>query len=387
MLAPQMSRPSRRHVIALLSVPAVVRSVPVHAQGETRAFDFFRAQAETPRQAELRLAAVLPLSGPFALLGDETWRGLELAAQAAEAPLRFLRLDSPDPAQAVAEIRRMQGAEKPVAIFGSVSSALALAASQAADAAGIMFFELNATANAITDRGLRHVWRLGVPARDIGLAGLEALQGPLARQSRGLKIAMLSDGGGSAESIADALQASLESAGMGLDFRFAAPAAEMGGAVQRLRASGAEVLFHTGQEGDIAALFRVFREASWRPRIVVGLGGAHAVEDAARAAGEGHDGCWVVDVPPTPAAHPFVDSYRRRYGAAPRSGHSFAAFSLAQPILTALRAADPRSAVAALDERPGALPNGWGIGFDSRQQNTRAKPVLARWEDGRLSPP
>lgn len=382
-----MFRSRRRNILALLTAPALVRAPSALAQGETRAFDFFRAQAEPQRAAELRLAAVLPLSGPFSLLGDETWRGLELAAQAAETPIRLTRFDTPDPAQAVAEIRRMQGAEKPLAIFGSVSSALALAASQAADSAGIMFFELNATADAITERGLRQVWRLGTPAQHFGVAVVEALNGPLRQAAHGLKLAMLGDGGGSAESIADAVQTALQGAGLNLALRFSAPASEMAGAVQRLRAAGAEALLHTGQEGDIAALFRVFREVNWRPKLILGCGGAHAVEDAARAAGGGHDGCWVLDVPPTPPAHLFVETYRRRYGAAPRSGHSLAAFSLTQPVLTALRASDPRAAVAALDEPQGRLPNGWGIGFDARQQNTRARPVLARWEDGRLNLP
>jgi len=55
-----MSRPGRRHLPALLELAA---------PGLARA------------HGELRLAAFLPLSGPQAVLGDETWRGLELAAE------------------------------------------------------------------------------------------------------------------------------------------------------------------------------------------------------------------------------------------------------------------------------------------------------------------
>ena len=45
----------------------------------------------------------------------------------------------------------------------------------------------------------------------------------------------------------------MQGAGLNLALRFSAPASEMAGAVQRLRAAGAEALLHTGQEGDIAA--------------------------------------------------------------------------------------------------------------------------------------
>jgi len=133
-------------------------------------------------------------------------------------------------------------------------------------------------------------------------------------------------------------------------------------------------------------LFRAFREESWRPRLVVGIAGGHAVADTARAAGEGHDGTLVIDLPPVPPGHAFTDAYRRRYGAAPRSGHSLAAFSLARPVMDALRGPDLRQGMMAVDLPEGTLPNGWGLRMDARQQNLRAIPVLSRWDHGVLGP-
>ncbi|WP_242662491.1 ABC transporter substrate-binding protein, partial [Teichococcus deserti] len=40
------------------------------------------ALAQAPRAAELRIGAVYPFAGPLALLGDESFRGLELAVEA-----------------------------------------------------------------------------------------------------------------------------------------------------------------------------------------------------------------------------------------------------------------------------------------------------------------
>ncbi len=366
-----MSLPGRRHLCALITLAAPRLALA---------------------NAELRLAAFLPLSGPQAVLGDETWRGLELAAEErnGHSRIRLIRVDAQEPGAAVAELRRLAGTDRPAAVLGGVSSSMALAVSQAAEGLGIAFLELSATADAITDRGLRQVWRLGARAADFGTAIADGLRGVIAASlgtpADAMRVAILSDGGASAESLAAAAEASLAASGIGVALRFTAPAAEMPGAVQRMRAAGADIALHAGLEGDVAALFRAFRDGGWRPRAVMGLSGGHAVADTARAAAEGHDGTWVLDAPPVPAGHPLTEAYRRRYGSAPRSGHSLASYSLLMAVADALRP-DPRAGLAALDLPLGALPNGWGLNFDARQQNMRAAPVLARWDGGALTLP
>ena len=360
---------TRRSLAAILATPALARAQP----------------------AELRILALLPLTGALGVLGDETCRGLELAAdERGNAPrLRVVRADAPDAAQGVAELRRML-ADRPAAVFGSVSSAISLATTQAAEAAGLPFFELNAVADSIIDRGLRQVWRLGPGAAQLGaaLAGAmgTTLPGLLGEPLEAMRVVIFGGGGASSDAVCNAAEASLAAIGVVPAGRFNAPAGEMGHAVQRLRSLSADVLLHTGSEGEIAALFRAFREEGWRPRLVVGIAGGHAVADTARAAGEGHDGTLVIDLPPVPPGHPFSDAYRRRYGAAPRSGHSLAAFSLARPVMDALRGPDLRQGMMAVDLPEGTLPNGWGLRMDARQQNLRAIPVLSRWDHGVLGP-
>ena len=338
--------------------------------------------------AEIRLLSLMPLTGALAVLGDETCRGLELAVEEREGLPRFrlLRHDAPDPAAGVAELRRIAaGPERPAAVFGSVSSAIALATMPAAEALGLPFFELNAVADGIAGR---LAWRLGPEATQYGAIAAEALTrhvpGLVGLPVEALRVAIISSGGPSAEASCEAAVGALTAAGITIALRFGAPAAEMASAVPRLRSAGAKLVLHSGNENDIAAMFRAFRDEDWQPRLVLGVGGGHAVADTARAAGAGHDGTLVVDVPPVPPATPFTEAYRRRYGAPPRSGHSLAAYSLARPVLDALRGGDPRAALALVDLPEGTLANGWGLRFDTRQQNGRALPVLSRWENGVL---
>ncbi len=368
-------------------VPVLNRS-PLHR----RCLPLLAAPVFAPRlaraqPAELRLLVLMPLTGTLAVLGDETCRGVEMAAEERER-CRVLRHDAPDPATGVAELRRIAaGPERPAAIFGSVSSAVALALIPATEALGLPFFELNAVGEGI---GGRNAWRLGPHAEQYGevVAALLTQRLPLflGLPVEALRVAILSSGGGSADAICDATAAALVAAGVNIAVRFGAPAGEMANAISRLRTASADLVLHSGNETDIVAMFRAFREEAWQPRLVVGMGGGHAVLDTARASGAGHDGTLVVDAPPVPPATPFAETYRRRYGAPTRSGHSLAAYSLARPVLDALRSADARAALGMVDLPEGTLPNGWGLRFDARQQNQRAAPVLSRWENEVLMP-
>ena len=127
----------------LLALPALLAAAPARAQG-----------------AEPRLGALFPFSGPLAPLGDEGFRGLEMAVEERNAqgglfgrPIRLAKGDATDPAQASAEARRLIGVEKVGALFGTYSSALALPASQVAELQGLCYLELLAVADALTAHG------------------------------------------------------------------------------------------------------------------------------------------------------------------------------------------------------------------------------------------
>ncbi|MFC7612259.1 ABC transporter substrate-binding protein [Teichococcus aestuarii] len=81
-------------------------------------------------QAEIRLGALYPFSGELAVLGDESWRGLELAVEERNAAggikgekITLVRGDAVDNNRAVAEARRLISVAQVKAIFGTYSSA------------------------------------------------------------------------------------------------------------------------------------------------------------------------------------------------------------------------------------------------------------------------
>lgn len=372
------------------------------------------AAAAAPRAAcaqanELRVGALFPFSGTLALLGDESFRGLELAVEERNAAggvagrtVRLVRGDAVDEAQATAESRRLITAERVAAIFGTYASPPSFAATQVAEVQGIAYFELGALSDSITERGLRSVVRTCPRATDFGAVSADALEGVLAPawgvEARALRIALLHEDGLDGQGVAAAQEADLRRRGLQPVERisYAARTAEFPPLVQRLRGASADVVLHVGRHNDILLFFRALEAVGWRPRMVVGAGGGYSLSDTARAIGPAFEGVMNVDVPQfavndafAPGAAAFAEAYKRRFGADPRSGQSLSSYVGALACLEAMHRAGGaerdrvRTAILATDMADGGTANGWGMRFDERGQNTRARPLLMQWQGGR----
>lgn len=367
------------------------------------------ARGVQAQAAELRLGAIYPFTGPLALPGDESFRGLELAVEQrneqggiAGRRIRLLRGDAPDQAQAVAEARRLTGAERVGALFGTFASPLSAAATQVAEAQGVAYFELGAIADGITERGFRGLFRLCPRGAELGAVSIAAIADALApawgAEPRSLRLVILHEDAPDGVAVATAQEVELRSRGLPEAERIAYPerSTEFGPIVQRLRAAQAGIVLHAGGLNDIPLLFRALQEAGWRPRMLIGAGAAYSLEDTARAIGPAFEGVLAADVAPiavseafAPGAAAFVELYKRRYGADPRSGHSLANYAGALACLDALHDAGGaerdrlRATMLGRDQPEGATPAGWGLRFDDRGQNIRAPAVLSQWQGGR----
>ncbi|MBR0651681.1 ABC transporter substrate-binding protein [Roseomonas terrae] len=364
--------------------------------------------AAAQQAQELKLGALFPFTGPLALLGDESFRGLEIAAEERNAAggvlgrqLRLAQGDAVDQGQAIAEVRRLMGAERVPAVFGTFASGLSFAATQVTEPQGIPYFELGAIADPITERGLRYVFRSCPRASDFaataGAAIVDALAPLYGADPTTLRIAVLHEDGLYGQTVAGFQEQQLRARGLNLveKLAYSVRATELTSAIQRLRGANAEIVLHTGYQNDILLFFRGMQEANWKPRMVIGAGAGYSLSETPRAIGPASNGVMNVDFTQfavneryAPGVTAFVELYKRRYGSEPRSGHSLTNYVGARVFLDAIQRAGGmdkdrvRAAVLATEMAEGTIANGWGMRFDERGQNTRAKPMLLQWQDG-----
>ncbi len=356
----------------------------------------------------LAFGALFPTAGAAGLLGDESFRGLDLATDECNAaggllghPIRLARGDASDAIQAVAEIRRLTDGEHVAAIFGGLPSDIALAASQPAELAGLPFFELAAPADAITGRGFKYLFRSCPTASQRGALAVDAVPDLLARLWRvpatALKLAILHEDTLDATTTAGLQERHTHDRGLTLadNLSYAAGTTDLSPAIQRLRSEAADVVLHTGTANDILLLYRGLAKAGWKPRMIIGSAGDYALGDTMQAVGTPFQGTMNADVPQyrispalAPGAAAVASAYQAKYGAPPRSGQSLASYAGARLFYDAVARAGStdkdriRAAVLATDIPPGGTAAGWGVKFDDKGQNTRATPFLMQWRDG-----
>lgn len=361
--------------------------------------------------AQVKIGALYPFSGALALLGDESFRGLEIAIEERNAAgglkgqkLEIVKGDAVEPNQAVGEARRLTSVDKVPVIFGTYSSSLSIAATQVAELAGVPYFELGAISDPITERGFKNVYRTNPTARDFASRMVdaigEAIAPALGVDAKSLKVAIIHEDSLYGQTVAGYQAARAKEKGVNLveTLPYSAKSVDLTPVILRLKSANVDVVLQTSYQNDTVLFFRQMKEQGFKPKAMIGAGGGYSLRDTMLAIGaENMEGALNVDFTQfrtNPKAAPGVDSfvkkYQAKYGTPPRSGHSLANYMGALVFLDAmaaapdLKAATIRSAVMKVDIPEGGTATGWGAKFAESGQNSRAVPFLMQWQGGEL---
>lgn len=367
--------------------------------------------ATAPARADVTFGALYPFSGELALLGEESFRGLELAVDAINQKggvqgetVVLARGDAVDNNQAIGEARRLTSVDGVSAVFGTYSSGRSIAASQVTELAGIPYFEMGAVAPEVTERGFEYLFRTNPTAEDSGTMSItlvrELIAPALGVAPESLKIAILHEDSSYGTSVARFQREAAAEHGLTLAQEHAYPAStvDMSSIVLRLQEGAIDVVIQTSYQNDTVLFLRQAHEAGLQTKAIIGAGGGYSLQPTADTVG--HDvinGVFDVDftqfaVNPeaAPGIDAFVEAYRAKYGTPPRSGHSLSNYVGATAIFEAIGAAEDfepdtlRDAVAAIDIPNGGTTAGYGMKFDETGQNTEAYMLGMQWQDGRL---
>jgi branched-chain amino acid transport system substrate-binding protein len=365
--------------------------------------------ATTASAATVKIGALYPFSGGLALLGQESYRGLELAVNERNAAgglngekIEIVKVDAVDPTQAVSGAKQLVS-DNVAAIFGSYASGLAYAASPVAELAGVPYFELGATAHKITTRGYKYLFRSNPNTETFGDAVINALHDTIAPgmglNPKDIRIGIIHEDGPYGTDVAATEEKRAKELGYTVvqKLPYSAKSVDLSSLILRLKGDKANVVLQTSYQNDTVLYFRQAKEANFNPKVVIGAGGGYSLVDTAKAVGAGINGVFDLDFPQisinpegAPGLDKFLAEYKSTYHSTPQSGHSLANYVGAKAFLDAMANAKSldkdkiRQAVLAYTAPGGQTANGWGFKFDKDGQNVASSLYLMQWQNGDL---
>jgi len=342
------------------------------------------------------IAGVLLPAGANGLIGDECFRGIQMAAadinQAggiAGRPLTLL------PAGAFGQSDAGQAAKTLIDghagfLLGSGTSTLSYPGSAAAELAQIPYIELNAIADGITGRGFKFLLRTCHTSTMVAGVAVNAIT---AQPGAPKKLALLFNTGATSGAVAAAALKALAAAGRPplLTIGYPEDTADLHEPVQRMSRAGADTLLHAGSADDVLLLFQAMQETGWRPAAIYGCDEGYLLRETAYALGAAFDGVYAIGAPLYPPRAAYLsDAYEARFGMPPRAAASLTAYVGAKLVFDSLNLQNGDvtkllDAMRRTDLPTGTLANGFGVAFDKNGQNTRSFAILQQWRGQALT--
>ncbi len=359
----------------------------------------------------IRIGALYPTSGSLALLGEESWRGTNIAVKLRNAAggingrkIELVRADVPDVNAATAEARRLTSKEGLDFALGTYSSSLALAASEVFARGGGTYVELGAISAKFNERNYKSVWRTNPTATSFAAQQIDFISkwvaGALGKDVSKLKVVLVHEDSAYGSSVARSVQGTAAKAGItNISYApYSATSTDLSSVVLGLRSSKPDVVIAVSYASDAILLGRQMKENGVVVPAFIGTGGGHTLAGFGKALGA--DANYVFDVDftqyavnksATPGLEAFVAAYEKEYKGSPLSGHSLANFMGAQTVFDILEKTGGDTsakvfgaAAASFKAKEGTTPTGWGVDFDKTGQNTAASPYVMQWRDGVL---
>lgn len=370
------------------------------------------AAAWGPAQAQqtLKVGALNPYSGPMALYGTEVTRGYELAADTLNAAggvlgrrIEIVRGDVTNPQQGIATVEQLATKEKVDLFVGTYISGISLTASDAALRYNKLYWETNAVAQALTERGLPNFIRSGPDGNAFATTSVATLRDLIAptlkKELKDLKVWLEHEDSIYGTSIAQAQKRLLEGLGVQVVGVGAHPARtiDLTDTVLRAKRTAPDVLIQTGYVPDGNLLLRTMRDQGLKPGAILMVGTGDTPETLQALGAASLEGILVVGYPRNditetfgPGNKAYLDAYRAKYKSDPVAPQGMAAYSGFMILGEALKAAGSvdmekvQAAAAKMDRPDNSFPSGFGARFDKNFQNLRAQFTTSQWQGGKM---
>lgn len=378
---------SRRQFVVGMGAAALAASLP----------SLVRAQAK-----EINVGVILPLSGANAQFGINSRQGIELVADEINAAggikslggakIKLIVADSTStPTTAATVAQRLITQNQCVAILGAFASSLTLAISEVTERRGIPLLTMSFS-DQITGRGFKNIFQVVSKASVIGKAQFDYAAAIASGSEKVSKIAIMYEdtayGTSQAAGLRDAAKAA--NAEIVLDEAYPLGISDVTPLINKLRNSGAQIVFPVSYLSDSLLIIRTMRQQNINMPIVGGAAG-YVIPDFAKGLGEFAEGVLSIAPANYDLAPEYTERYRKRFGAFmvhEALEHAVCLSVLAQALEKA-KSASPDAVREAL--RNTKFTEGWAkamtggaVQFDATGLNTLAEPVMVQWRKNEL---
>ena len=363
-----------------------------------------RASAQ---EGPIKIGAVNPYSGATAQYGDEVTRAFELAADGVNASggllgrqVLIVRGNATSAQEGIAAVEQLVGRDKVDILIGTYITSISNAASESALNFGKLYWETNALARDLTDRGLPNYARTGPSSNEFARrsveGALELVATRLGKAPKDLKIWLEHEDSAYGTSIMKEQQRLFAEAGITVGVgSHSSKAIDVTDSILRAKNAAPDLWISTAYVVDTNLLLRAARDQGFKPPAIMIMGVGDTKETLDALGKEFLEGILLVSYPRAdinarygPGAAEFLKAYRAKYNRDPIAPQCMSAYVGVKILFEAVKAAGSTDyekviAAAALIDRPvGSSESGYGVKFDAKMQNTRAFPVIAQWQGG-----
>lgn len=364
----------------------------------------------------LRIGVLYPFSGPLAFAGEKSLQGIQIAADMINEKggvlgrqIVLVKGDMVNPQAAMSEAERLIKIEKVPIIMGSFSSAAAQTASQVAERYKVIYWEMSAAADRLTERGFKYFFRPSVKASSYGSIAADfaadVSSARLGKKPSQLKVDVIYESSLFGTELSEWFMKRAKTHGMNIAevMKYESKDRDFSSIIMRLKGHETDVLFDACYMPDFILFWRQCRELGYSPKVLLS-GGTLLDQELLDALGNDVNGifpCFSAEAEMKegfllPEAQTNRKEYFRRIQskyAGPCSSCIIcfdAAQLLFNQVLVKIRDLDNpeeiRQAILKLDLPPGSSILGFGAKFipsgkPDGGQNERAFPVVMQWQD------
>ncbi len=371
-------------------------------------------------QTDVKIGAIFPLTGPLALLGNESFESADLAREMVNEKfggvwgkrVTFVKSDAPDPTSGTNEANRLITQEGLKVLIGTYASSISLAASAVAERNKVIYLEVIAASDEINQRGFKYVFRTNENASDLGGAAAtfagKVVAAELKIDPQKLKVAIIHEDSAFGTSVGKGVKRTADQLGLNVVTfdNYKATSVDLSSLVLRLKALNPDVIIATSYINDAVLLWKTCKQLGLRPKAFIGTSAGHGLPDFARMLGPDSEGVFASEAPAlvNPAGltekakaldKEFRDRWMAKKGRLP-AGHAYRAFTGTWVLLTevlpkagSMDTEKIRQAFLQVDLPMGSLVNGLGAKYlppddPNAGLNARRLAGVQQWQGGQI---